>query len=54
MVIEGVGRDELMSSYMSNHMTIGKGNIAAILAEVARRLGFKVCMLGTKAMQLVN
>ena len=54
MVIEGLGRNELMTSYMSNHMVIGKGNIAAALAELARALGFQVSLLGTKAMQLVD
>lgn len=40
--LPGYGRDECMATHMSNHITIGYGNILPELAATALSLGFKV------------
>ena len=40
--LPGYGRDECMATHMSNHITIGYGNILPELAATALNLGFKV------------
>ncbi|HOZ45572.1 MAG TPA: fucose isomerase [Candidatus Hydrogenedentes bacterium] len=46
VVIPGYGRDELMSSHMSNHITIGYGNILEELVATCQALGIPVRVAG--------
>jgi hypothetical protein len=44
--IPGYGRDQLMSSHMSNHITIGYGNILGELVATCQNLGIPVRVAG--------
>lgn len=44
--IPGYGRDQLMSSHMSNHITIGYGNILPELVATCQNLGIPVRVAG--------
>jgi L-fucose isomerase-like protein len=47
--IPGYGRDELMSTHKSNHITICYGDILAELTATARHLGIPVTLCGDAA-----
>jgi L-fucose isomerase-like protein len=49
--LPGYGRDECMATHMSNHITIGYGDILPELAATALSLGFKVRIGGDHAAQ---
>jgi hypothetical protein len=44
--IPGYGRDEMMATHMSNHITIGYGNVLQELVALCRHLGIKVRVAG--------
>lgn len=44
--IPGYGRDQLMSTHRSNHITIAYGNIVEELAATCRHLGLDVNVIG--------
>ncbi len=51
--IPGYDRNELMATHMSNHITIGYGDILQELAVTAMKLGFKVRVAGDARKSLV-
>ena len=46
MHIPGYGRDELMANHMSNHITMGYGDILPELLATCRHLGIKTRVAG--------
>ena len=41
----GIGRDDLMAHYQSNHVAVAYGDVFAEMVELSRRLGFRVRVL---------
>ena len=41
----GIGRDDLMAHYQSNHVAVAYGDVFADMVELSRRLGFRVRVL---------
>ena len=41
----GIGRDDLMAHYQSNHVAVAYGDVFDDMVELSRRLGFRVRVL---------